>query len=183
VDARDREVVVDYLRWIAEAPRARVGRARVRAPIDALQAAATADADPCVRARCLEVLDHLANDASTTTFAAALSDPVAAVRAQALHGLTCERCRSDAVDVADVVATVSAAFDAEPDPALRHRYVDALQRFAARDDHAAATLRAIAADDPDELVRTAALTAMTVGHVRSRTARRRISRTSRRRPR
>jgi hypothetical protein len=183
VDDRDREVVVDYLRWIAEAPRPRVDRARRRAPIDALQAAAVADADPWVRARCLEVLDHLANDASTTTFAAALADPVAAVRAQALHGLTCERCRSEDLGVAAVVARVVAAFEEESDPELRHRCVRALARFAGRDDAAAATLRAIAAEDPDELVRAAALGATTAGHVRSRTALRRVARRSQRRPR
>ena len=182
MDRADRDVVTDYLRWLDETPAARVGRARVRAPVAALQAAASADEDPWVRARCLEVLDHLANDASTPTFAAALSDPVAAVRARALHGLTCERCRTQEVDVGDVVTLVVAAFEGEPDPDLRHRYVDVLLRFAERDATAGAVLRTIALDDPDELVRTAALHALTVGHVRSRTALRRQARTARRRP-
>jgi HEAT repeat protein len=181
VDGPDREVVTEYLAWLDEAPPAGVGRARVRTPVAALQAAAVADADPRIRTRCLEVLDHLANDVSTATFATALSDPVTAVRAQALHGLTCERCRTEDVGVVDVVTLVVAAFEGEPDPDLRHRYVDVLARFAAGDATAGATLRTIALDDPDELVRTAALHALTVGHVRSRPALRRRARTARRR--
>ena len=181
MDAADREAVIDFLAWVDDAPKARVERARHRAPVGALQAAAVADDDPWVRARCLEVLDHLANDASTATFLAALADPVAAVRAHALHGLTCRRCRVEALDVAEVVPTIVVAFDREPDPELRHRYVDVLLRFSHDDAAAWAKLLAIADDDADELVRTAALTALTVGHVRSRTALRRISRTARRR--
>jgi hypothetical protein len=183
MDAGDRQVVADYLRWLDDAPRARVDRARRRAPVDALQAAALADPDPWVRTRCLEVLDHLANDASTATFVAALVDPVAAVRSHALHGLTCERCRNDDVDIAGIVPTVAEAFDREPDPQLRHRYVGALLRFAARDAGARSKLHEIAEGDGDELVRVAALNALTLGHVRSRTALRRIARTARRRAR
>jgi hypothetical protein len=183
MDGADREVVIDFLAWVDDAPKARVGRARRSAPVDALQAAALGDRDPWVRARCLEVLDHLANEASTVTFAAALADPVAAVRGRALHGLTCERCRAADLCVTDAVEMVIAAFDREPDLELRHRYVGVLLRFAARDDAARAKLQAIADTDDDELVRLAALTALTVGHVRSRTALRRISRTARRRAR
>lgn len=183
MDGADRELVIDYLKWVDDAPKARVDRARRSAPVAALQAAAVADHDPWVRARCLGVLDHLANDASTATFAAALTDPVAAVRGSALHGLTCERCRATDLCVVDVVPTIVAAFDRERDPELRHKYVDVLLRFAARDDTARSKLLAIADTDADELVRVAALTALTVGHVRSRTALRRISRTARRRAR
>jgi hypothetical protein len=39
------------------------------------------------------VLDHHANDESCDVFRAALFDPVPHVRAIALHGLACERCR------------------------------------------------------------------------------------------
>src|SRR3954454_7689785 len=97
------EVADDYLRWLEVAPQDRAGRRRREAPVTALQSAALADPDPFRRARCLAVLDHVANEASTDVFVAALADPVADVRRHAVHGLTCERCRTTKLCLVDVV--------------------------------------------------------------------------------
>lgn len=173
----------DYLRRLDEAPRHRVDRHRDRAPIEALQSAALGDADAWVRARCLGVLDHVANDASTHVFVAALQDPVADVRAAALHGLSCERCRTSEVCVVDVVGHVIETYEREPSAELRHRLVTVLGRFAGRSDEARRRLDDLAAADPDPLLRHAAERALTVGHVRSRKALRRLARSAERRTR
>src|SRR5882672_1603988 len=94
----------DYLHWLAAAPKDRTNRRRLDAPVLALQSTAIMDPDPFRRAYCLAVLDHVANETSTHVFLAALEDPVADVRRHAVHGLTCERCRTTEVCLVDVVA-------------------------------------------------------------------------------
>jgi HEAT repeat protein len=148
--------------------------------VHSLQATALYDPDPFRRARCLAVLDHVANEASTQVFAAALRDPVVDVRRHALHGLTCERCRSSDIDLDDVVEAVLVAFAAEEDPEIRHRIVVVLGGFSSRSDVARRVLDTIAADDPDELLRTAASAVLATGHTRDRKALERLARGSRR---
>ena len=146
-----------------------------------LQAAALSDPDPYIRARCLAVLDHLANDTSTQVFAIALRDPVADVRRHAVHGLTCERCCAGDLCIADVVSAVVGAFAAERDAEIRHQLVVVLGQFASRSELACETLDEVATSDADGLLRIAASAVLTTGHTRGRKALERLARTARRR--
>jgi hypothetical protein len=163
VGRRDLETAHDYLRWLDDAPRHR----RRDAPLGALQEAALSDPDPFLRARCLAVLDHVANEASTHVFAAALGDPVADVRRHAIHGLTCERCRTGDLCLGEVAPAVAEALGREDDAEVRHQLVVVLGRFASRSDLARRTLHEVAAAHPDELLRAAASAVLTTGHTRS----------------
>jgi len=136
--------------------------------------------DPWLRRRCLEVLDHVANDASTEIFAAALRDPVGPVRASAIHGLTCERCRSAELCVADVAPLVIAAYEAEPESELRHKLLRVLYDLALRSRAAGEMLSRVADHDSDGLCREAAVSLLKAGHVRSRRALERQAETARR---
>ena len=177
------EVADDYLRWLEVAPQDRAGRRRREAPVTALQSAALADPDPFRRARCLAVLDHVANEASTDVFVAALADPVADVRRHAVHGLTCERCRTTELCLVDVVAAVTRALVSERDVETRHQLVMVLGRFASRSNAARHALDVVSTNDPDDLVRVAATSVLTTGHARSRRALQRLARTADRHPR
>ena len=176
----DHEVAHDYLRWLDETPRNRREARRLDAPVGALQTTALSDPDPFCRARCLAVLDHVANDASTHVFAAALRDPVVDVRRHAVHGLTCERCRATDVCLGDVVPAVVAALAVEGNAAIRHQLVVVLGGFAPRNDLARRTLDAIAAHDTDALLRAAASAVATTGHTRSRKTLERLARSAHR---
>ena len=175
------EVVDDYLRWLDAAPRDRTDRRRLDAPVLALQSTAVADPDPFRRARCLAVLDHVANESSTHVFLTALDDPVADVRRHAVHGLTCERCRTPDMCLVDVVPAVTTALASEPDAEIRHQLVTVLGRFAPRNSAAREALDDVATDDPDPLVRAAASSVLATGHTRSRKAMQRLARTTDRR--
>lgn len=170
------EIAQDHLRWLDDAPRSRTDRARSDAPVGALQATALAASDPFLRARCLAVLDHVANEASTHVFLAALADPVVDVRRNAVHGLTCERCRSTELCLTDVVPTVADALARERDGEIRHQLVVVLGRFAPRSEAARETLVRVAADDPDPLLRAAADAMLATGHTRARKALQRLAR-------
>ena len=147
----------------------------------ALQVAALSDPDPFRRAGYLALLDHIANDASTDVFATALRDPVAGVRRHAVHGLTCERCRSTEVCVTDVVPAVIAALADEPAAEIRHQLVVVLGQFVTRSEVARRTLQEVATSDPDRLLRQAATAVLTNGHTRSRKALERLERSATRR--
>jgi hypothetical protein len=82
----------------------------------------------------LFLLDHYASDASWNVFRLALRDPVASVREVALHGLSCERCRTTALCVADVVADLVDILVHDPSAEVRHKTVAVLARFADRDE-------------------------------------------------
>jgi HEAT repeat protein len=153
--------------------------ARTRAavpPVAALQAAAVAHADPWVRRDCLAVLDHVASDASLPTFRAALDDPVAPVRLAAIHGLACERCRTEELCVADVVPRLVQAVADDPSPDVRHRAVELLRGLALRSPAAVTAIQHARDADPDPLVREAAARALRPGHLPGRRTLRRRSR-------
>jgi HEAT repeat protein len=147
------------------------------APVEAMQAAALGHAAPKVRRAALGVLDHDANDESTWVFRTALADPVPRVRIVALHGLACERCRTDDLCVADVVPTLLRTLREDASPKVRHAVVATLVRLAGRDDRVTGALQQAAADDPDPLVRHAAGAAVEgrfrAGHASRKALRRR----------
>jgi len=173
--------VDDYLRWLDTAPRDRTDRRRLDAPVLALQTTAVADPDPFRRARCLAVLDHVANETSTHVFLTALDDPVADVRRHAVHGLTCERCRTTDLCLVDVVPAVTSALAFEPDAEIRHQLVTVLGRLGPRNSAARDALDDVATNDPDPLVQAAASSVLATGHTRSRKALQRLARTTDRR--
>jgi hypothetical protein len=81
----------------------------------------------------LFLLDHYASDASWSVFRLALRDPVPSVREVALHGLSCERCRTEDLCVADVVTDLIDILTSDPNAEVRHKAVAALARFLDRD--------------------------------------------------
>lgn len=149
-----------------------------RPPVAAMQTAARQHPNAKVRRDALSVLDHHANDLSTSVFRDALRDPVPRVRAIALHGLACERCRETELCAADVVPALVAALLTDPSARVRHGCVPILMRLAGRDARAGDALRRAAADDADPLVRECATAALEgrFRDVRSRKALRRRAR-------
>ena len=177
----DREVAHDYLQWLDVAPRRRARPRRRRRAGGLAAGDGVGGSGSVLSGARLAVLDHVANDASTHVFAAALRDPVADVRRHALHGLTCERCHAGAVCLHDAVPAVVAALATEDDTEVRHQLVVVLGRFAPRSDLARRTLDTVAAHDGDELLRAAACAVATTGHTRGRKALERLARGDRRR--
>ncbi|MHB8467755.1 MAG: hypothetical protein ACYDH6_08440 [Acidimicrobiales bacterium] len=121
-----------------------------------MQRAALDHRDPSVRRASLGFLDHYAADESGAVFAAALNDPVAAVRDAALHGLACEQCRTAELCIADVTPKVAGVLAADRNPEVRYKTLPVLLRLAARDPAAAAAIVTASRADPDERVRHAA---------------------------
>jgi HEAT repeats len=103
-------------------------------------------------------------------FRLALRDPVPSVREVALHGLSCERCRTDDLCVADVVTDLIDILTSDPNVEVRHKAVVALARFLDRDGRASEAMARTASYDPDSAIRLVARTVVDRGkpHVRGR---------------
>jgi hypothetical protein len=147
-------------------------------PIAAIQAAALQHPNARIRRDCLTVLDHDANDASTDVFRQALTDPVPRVRQIALHGLACERCRTNELCATDVVPSIVNTITHDANAKVRHAAVGILFALADRDGRAGWALRDAAERDPDPLVRQAA-EAATHGRYRGMGSRKAIRRRAR----
>ena len=147
----------DFLARFGALPRRAWETAGVQLPLAAVQAAALDHPSAVVRRDCLTMLDHHANDESAAVFRASLrTDPVPRVRVHALHGLACERCRSEELCVADVLLDLVRALDGDPSPKVRHAAAVTLVGLAGRDERAVRALERAALTDADELVRTVA---------------------------
>src|SRR5262249_41311410 len=168
----DLELASDFVRRWKALPNQRRGRLGKELPTAAVQAAALSHSDLEVRRSCLFLLDHYASDASWDTFRRALRDPVASVREVALHGLSCERCRSAALCVTDVVTDLIGILACDPSAEVRHKTVAVLVRFLHRDGRAGQAIARAASDDPDAAIRLVARTVADRGepHVRGRKA-------------
>jgi hypothetical protein len=125
-------------------------------PVRAMQAAALLHPNPKVRRECLGVLDHAANDQSVAVFRRALRDPVPRVRLVALHGLSCDRCRVGELCVKDVVSDLLRTVSEDPSPKVRHAAVQLVAKQVLSDARVAPSLKKVASEDPDDLVRTVA---------------------------
>ena len=147
-------------------------------PIAAMQQAALHHPNARVRRDCLNTLDHHANDSSADVFRQALRDPVPRVRAIALHGLACERCRTGELCASEVVPALIAVLEEDPSPKVRHSAVGILLRLSSRDARAPEAIIRAAREDVDPLVRQVAAAAAegTRREVRSRKALRRRAR-------
>ena len=130
-------------------------RARIvnQMPVAAVQAAALNHSDLAMRRLCLFLLDHYASDASWSTFRRALRDPVASVREIAVHGLSCERCRSESLCVADVVTDLIDILASDPSAEVRHKTVILLARFVGRDARVGEAIARASIEDPDSAIR------------------------------
>jgi HEAT repeat protein len=174
------EHAVMFLRRWNSLPNKQAPRLAPEIPIAAMRVAAVRHPDPWVRRSCLSFLDHYANDESTDTFLAALADPVAPVRAMALHGLACEQCRADELCLADVLPVLSHVVQSDPSPEVRHAAIPMLLRLSNRDQRAQDVIKVAATSDGDPLVRQVAVAALEGRErdaLRSRHDLRRMSRT------
>jgi HEAT repeat protein len=66
---------------------------KLNAPTFEALVAGLSDPNPRVRWWCVQVLDHVPDDRATTALLAALDDPVARVRRNAVHALGCVACK------------------------------------------------------------------------------------------
>jgi hypothetical protein len=159
----DLELANDFVRrWLA-LPKQRRSRLGRQMPIAAVQEAALMHPDLGMRRFCLFLLDHYANDQSSEVFRRALRDPVAMVRELALHGLACERCRIEELDVAGVVTDLAGILAADPSAEVRHKTVAVLARFMDREGRARDAIGRAATDDPDAAIRQVAQTVVATG--------------------
>ena len=168
----DLEVASDFVRRWDVLSQSRRVRLAGDVPVAAVQIAALSHPDLAIRRSCLFLLDHYASDASWNVFRLALRDPVASVREVALHGLSCERCRTEDLCVADVVTDLMDILTSDPNAEVRHKAVAALARFLDRDGRARKAIARTASDDPDAAIRLVARTVAHRGqpHVRGRKA-------------
>ena len=138
-------------------------------PVELMQRAALDHPNGKVRRFALGVLDHAANDASADTFRAALHDPAPVVRLNALHGLSCERCRVGELCTDDVVPALIEVLDHDDSPKVRHASLFPLIMLALRDERIPAAFARVAANDPDPLIRAAATEAAAGNYRRVKT--------------
>jgi hypothetical protein len=89
-----------------------------------------------------------------------------------LHGLSCERCRSEALCVADVVTDLVDILASDPSAEVRHKTIAVLVRFVSRDERAGEAIARAAHEDPDSAIRHVAQAVVDSGqsHVRGRKA-------------
>jgi hypothetical protein len=128
--------------------------------------------DPGVRSRCCKVLDHVMDAASTPALVAALDDPVAVVRIDALHALACDRCKNDSgcrPDAAAVLPPGIRILRTDSDPHVRAMAAELVGAWVHRHDEAVRALEATAAHDPSPAVRKKARWYLPGGAVYRRT--------------
>jgi HEAT repeat protein len=168
----DLQVANDFVRRSRALSKQRRARRGDGIPVAALQVAALGHPDLSIRRSCLYLLDHYASDVSWNIFRLALRDPVSSVRELALHGLSCERCRTDDLCVPDVVTELTNVLTLDPNAEVRHKAIAALARFLDRDGRARHAIARTANEDPDAAIRLAAQSVVDSGqpHVRGRKA-------------
>ena len=158
-DAQSDVVVAFFRRWNA-LPNKQRFQLVPELPIPAMQLAALTHPDPWARCGCLSFLDHYANDESIHAFLGALDDPVPFVREKALHGLSCERCRTTELCVADVVPVLSRVLATDKSPEVRQKIVPILLDLLSRSSPAHEALQRASLSDEDVLVRQVASAAL-----------------------
>jgi hypothetical protein len=129
--------------------------------------------DPRVRTRCCKILDHVMDAASTPALLAALADPVAEVRIEALHALACDRCKSDSIcrpAAVDVLPPAMALLRADPDPHARAMAIELVGAWVHTHPEAVHAIDVAAAGDPAPAVRKKARWYAPGGTVYRRTA-------------
>ena len=132
-----------------------------KAPVAAIQRAALGHQDAFVRRNCLFFLDHYANEESMAVFAQALHDPIDFVRNVALHSLACETCKAGDLCAADVVPGLIDVLEHDRSVEMRTKVIPLLLRLSGEDDRAKPAVERSAQNDPDALIRQAAIDGLT----------------------
>jgi HEAT repeat protein len=154
------DAVGDFCRRWSALPNKQRYRLVPELPVREMQLAAVTHPSPWVRRGCLSFLDHYASDDSTPVFLGALDDPVPFVREMALHGLSCERCRTAELCVADVVPVLNRVLADDDSPEVRHKVVPILMDLASRSSSAREALARASLLDEDPFVRQVATAAL-----------------------
>ena len=115
-------VVGEFLRQWNVSPNKQRYQLVPELPIPEMQLAAIHHPNPWMRRGCLSFLDHYANDDSVHAFLGALDDPVPFVREMALHGLSCERCRTAELCVAEAAPVLNRVLAADDSPEVRQKW-------------------------------------------------------------
>jgi hypothetical protein len=91
------------------------------------------------------------------------------VRLNALHGLSCERCRVGELCVDDVVPALIDVLEHDESTKVRHASLFPLILLAGRDERVQPAFARAAANDPDPLLRLAATEAAAGNYKRVKT--------------
>lgn len=150
-----------YLKRFFSATARQKSRVVKRAPLADLQAVALHHPDPFTRRECLFFLDHYANEESMAVFAQALHDPIDFVRNVALHSLACETCKAGDLCAADVVPGLIDVLEHDRSVEMRTKVIPLLLRLSGEDDRAKPAVERSAQNDPDALIRQAAIDGLT----------------------
>jgi hypothetical protein len=138
-------------------------------PVELMQLAALHHPNGKTRRFALGVLDHHANDESTDIFRQALADPAPVVRLNALHGLSCERCRVGEICAEDVLSSLINVLEHDDSPKVRHASLFPLILLAGRDNRVQPAFARAATNDADPLIRAAAAEARDGNYKRVKT--------------
>lgn len=115
-------------------------------------------ADPRVRARCCDVLDHFLEADAIPELMENLRHSDAGVRARAMHALACDRCKEGACRPAEdeVISAAIRLLSKDPDRFVRKAAIEALGPAVHRGREALDAVVAAHDADPDPLVRKVA---------------------------
>lgn len=79
------------------------------------------DPNPRVRWWCVQIFDHQGDERAMRAIARCLDDPVPRVRRNAVHALTCEKCKPDGACALDDDTRARIAYIARHDPSPKVR--------------------------------------------------------------
>jgi hypothetical protein len=136
------------------------------------------DPNPVVRDYCVKALDHLADGEAIADLVGLLDDPNPRVRADVLHALVCDRCKTTSCPPAkaDVLAPALHLLAHDPSGGVRSTAAEVVGRYAHDDAEAAAALVAARDGDASPTVRKKAGWYAPGGPIYLRTAKRRLAR-------
>ncbi|GAB4469005.1 MAG: hypothetical protein OHK0029_41540 [Armatimonadaceae bacterium] len=86
------------------------------------------DPDPTIRRACARFMDHYGTDQSISGLLRAIKDPVPKVRREAVHSLSCNRCKEEALCV-DLVPILAEVLDTEENVRVRCEAVFGLHQL------------------------------------------------------
>jgi hypothetical protein len=112
--------------------------------------------DAVVRRACCRILDHLADPSTFPLLVPRLDDDDAETRANALHALTCDRCKDDACatpSFADTLPRAIAMMRDDPSGRVRAHALGFVGKHAIDDERALAAVLDTQANDPDPSLR------------------------------
>lgn len=107
--------------------------------------------NPRVRRGCADFLDHNGDDRCVLALSEALHDPVPYVRRQAVHSLSCQRCKASPLQV-DAVAQLIAAAQSDSSIRVRREAVSGLS-MQPRDVRVIPVLQALLRQETDRMLR------------------------------